>query len=169
MKEREEVGLALFALGIGGALGSFRVGGSLGRLGVFFEAEFVSGMEGSPEDVLGGFGENDVGTAHAAPTARDREKNFGKFLDEGLLLFRSEHEIAVTLLGGGECGENAAVDAEVSRTHVGGFLGTRERECHATEIVDVHGEYGNASRKSGELGFGSGEGGKREEVKEFQG
>ena len=93
--------------------------------GVFLEAEIVGGLECAGEDVFGGRSEDDVGHAHAAPAAGDGEEHFGEFGDEGLLLLESEHEIAVTLLGGSERGEDAAVDAEVGLAHVGGFLDVR--------------------------------------------
>ena len=39
-----------------------------------------------------------MGHSRAAPATGDGEKDFGEFLDEGLLLFESEFEIAVALL-----------------------------------------------------------------------
>ncbi len=88
--------LALFAGSGRGALGFWGFG-----FGVFGDAEFVSGVESTSEDVFGGGGETDVGHAHAAPTTGDGKKDFGEIGDESLLLFEGEHEIAVALLGGG--------------------------------------------------------------------
>lgn len=97
-------------------------------------------MECAGEDIFGGRREDDVGHAHAAPAAGDGKKHFGEFGDERLLLLESEHEVAVTLLGGSERGEDAAVDAEVGLAHVGGFLDVGEGERDAAEVVEVHGE-----------------------------
>ena len=133
-----------------GASGSGALTGGLGFLGgrfgnrarfgfdVFLEAEVVGGLEGTGENIFGSGRQDDVSHAHAAPTTGNGKKYLGEFRDKGSLLLKSEHEVAITLLGGGEGGEDAAVDAEVGLAHMGGFLDVGEGERDAAEIVEIH-------------------------------
>lgn len=98
----------------------------------------MGGAEGAFENVFGCGGEDDVGGAVAAPAAVDREENFREFCDEGGLLIGSEHQVAVAFVGVGESREDAAVDAKVGGTHVGGFFGALEGKGDAAEVIHVH-------------------------------
>jgi hypothetical protein len=111
-----------------------------GGLVVFFDTELPGGAEGAGEDVFGGFGENDVGGSHAAPAAVNGEKDIGLVLKEGLLEFRGQHEVAVSLVLRSEGGEDVAADAEVCGSHVRALFGPFEAERDATEIVWRHEE-----------------------------
>lgn len=110
-------------------------------------------MQSAGEDVFGGFGETDVGHAHASPGAGDGKENFGEVQDEGLLLFEGKHEIAVALFRGGESGEDAAVDAEIGLAHVGRFFGAGEGEGGAAKVSDVHGRYATAGWREWGIGI----------------
>jgi hypothetical protein len=79
-----------------------------------------------------------VGAAHASPTAGDGEKDLGEVGKEELLLFGSEHEVAVVLGLRGESGEDAAADAEVGVAHVGAFFGARKGEGESAKVVGGH-------------------------------
>ena len=98
----------------------------------------VGGLEGTGEDVFAGFGQNDMGAAHLAPAARDRQEDFGEILDEKLLLLGREHEIAVALLDMGKRGENVATDAEIGGAEVAPLRGAGEAERDAREVVWGH-------------------------------
>lgn len=113
--------------------------GALG-FGVFLETEAVGGLEGAGEDVLVGFGEDDVRGAVFAPATVDGQENFGKILDEELLLLGIEHEVAVAFFDVGKRGEDVAADAEVGGAEVGALLGVRETQSDAAEVSGIHGE-----------------------------
>jgi hypothetical protein len=138
MKERG--GLSLFPRALGSSLLDKAGRGFPWRFGVFAYTKLVGGAQGAGQDVFGGGGEPDVGHAHATPAAVNGEEDFWEFCDEVLLLFGGKHQVAVALLGGGQGGEDAAVDAEIGIAHVGGFFGAGERESDAAEVVEVHGE-----------------------------
>jgi hypothetical protein len=98
-------------------------------------------LQGAAEKVFVGEGEDDVSCAACAPAAFYGYEDFGEFFDEGGLLFGREHQVAVSLFGGGEGGEDAVAYPEVGIAHVGGFLGTFEGEGDAAEVGDVHGGF----------------------------
>jgi hypothetical protein len=110
-------------------------------LRIFLEAEGVGGLESAGKDVLAGFGEDDVGAAHLAPTAGDGEKNIGKILDEELLVLGGEHEVAVALIQGSQGGEDVSACAEVDGAEVRALFGVGEAEGDAAEVVGSHGGY----------------------------
>ena len=102
------------------------------------DAEIIGGLESAGEDVFIGFGEDDVGGAHASPATVDREKNSREILDEELLLLRIEHEVAVALLDVRESGKDVAADAEVGGAEVGALFGAREGERDTGEVFGGH-------------------------------
>ena len=82
--------------------------------------------------------EPDMSQSHPSPAARDREKNFGRFLNERLLLFQRKHQIAVTLFGGGQCGKNSASNAKIRLAHVRTFFRTRQAKRDPSEVGNFH-------------------------------
>lgn len=75
-----------------------------------------------------------------APTAVYGKKNLRHLLDKRGLLFGSDHQVAVALLGRRQSGENPATDAEVRCAHMGAFFCTFKAESYATEVFYGHGE-----------------------------
>ena len=108
-------------------------------LRVFREAQFPCGLKRPDEHIFAGFCEPDVGCAHSSPATVDRQEKIRHFLDEHGLPFGIEHEIAVTLIGRGESGEDTATDPEIDGSHVGAFFGAFEAEGDAMEIGGCHG------------------------------
>lgn len=92
------------------------------HLGVFVQAKSPCGLQGASEQVFLGKRQDDVCSPAAAPAALNRNENFGHLLDEGGLLFRCDHDIAVAEFCGGKRGENPTAYAEVGITHMGGFF-----------------------------------------------
>jgi hypothetical protein len=60
----------------------------------------------------------DVGSAIASPASMDGNENFGHFFDKQGLLLGCEHQVSISLLGGGERRKNATSDAKVGRSHM---------------------------------------------------
>jgi len=79
-----------------------------------------------------------VSGSHAAPAARDGQKNVRLLSDEIRLQLGSEHEVAVAQVYCGQSGKNSAPYAEIHRSHVRAFFGTLEAQCNSPEIRRVH-------------------------------
>ena len=65
-------------------------------------------------------------------------KTSGNSLTNSSCIALREHQVAITLLFGGECGEDPASDTKVSGTHMGGFLRAFEAECDTAKIGRFH-------------------------------
>ena len=61
--------------------------------------------------------QTNVGHAHASPATLDWQENVWRLRDQQLLQFRRQFQIAEAIVLTGECGENAAADAEVRSAH----------------------------------------------------
>src|SRR5262249_31769212 len=98
------------------------------------------------EYVFGGFGEANVGRAHAAPATVDGKEYVGHVGDEGGLLLGVEHEVTVAEFDGSESCEDAAANSEVYGSHVGAFLGACQAQSDAAKVLCIHEDSSSESR-----------------------
>lgn len=100
--------------------------------------DFPGGEECAGEQVLVRFRKDDVGSAVAAPSTGDGKEDVWSFGDELRLNFGREHEVSVSLVLGGERGEDAAANAEIGGAHVRAFFGTFEAQGQPAEVSRSH-------------------------------
>ncbi len=108
---------------------------------VALDAEFVGGVDRPGEGVFVGFGEADVGHAHASPATEDGEKEVWAVGEEVGLESGGKHEVAVAFVLRCESAEDAAADAEVGGAHVRTFFSIWEAQSEAAEVVGGHAGY----------------------------
>ncbi len=77
--------------------------------------------------------------SHTSPSTVNGKKNLRQLCNECGLLLGSEHQISVSLFGGGKGGKNSAVHAKVNCAHVGTFLSACQAERNTAEIIYGHG------------------------------
>ena len=95
-------------------------------------------MQCTSEYILIGRCQADVGGSHSAPSTGNRQKHFGLLFNKRCLLFRRQHQVAITLLLVGERSENSAPDPEVGRAHVRTFLRAIQLQRNTSKIGKVH-------------------------------
>ena len=76
--------------------------------------------------------------AFPSPTPSHGQKYFGCLRDEGGLLLRREHEVAIALLLVRQGRENVTTDTEIGGAHVGALFRTWQTEGEPSEIVYFH-------------------------------
>ena len=72
--------------------------------------------------------------AHPPPAARNRNEDFRSFRNERRLLFRRDHQVAITLLLSSESCENPGSHPKVGRTHVRPLFNTLQTQRNAAKI-----------------------------------
>src|SRR5580698_6422578 len=80
---------------------------------VLFLPQLPGDAQSAGQDILISLGQANMRRSHSSPAAMDGKKNFGHLLDERRLLFEREHQVSISLFGGGEGGEDASADAKV--------------------------------------------------------
>lgn len=95
------------------------------------------GAEAAVEDRFVGGEEMDMGAADLSPSARNGREDAGLLGGEEGLLVCGELDHSAALGLGRECGEDAAVEAKLRLTHVGGFEGSFKTEGKFLEEGDL--------------------------------
>jgi len=103
-----------------------------------FDAQLPRRPQCTGEHIFAGLGEADMSRSHSSPSAGNGKEDFGQLADEFFLHRRREHQVAIALLFGGECGEDPASDTKVSGAHVRTFLCAFEAERDTAEIGCIH-------------------------------
>lgn len=74
----------------------------------------------------------------SSPSSCNWKKDTRLLSDECGLLLGSEQQVSISLLDGGERGENVSAYAEIDRAHVRAFFGTFEAQGDSFEVFRGH-------------------------------
>src|SRR5262245_45744797 len=85
--------------------------GFLARFRVLVYAQVIGRAQGTSQHVFGYGSETNMGSAVPSPSPGNGDEHVGHLRDKIRLLFRSEHEIAISQMLGGKRGEDSATDS----------------------------------------------------------